>query len=210
MLNKKEIISIIIVTIILAFAISLIESFKIFLYALLSVFLVILINIFAKKIISFYFDSEIEIKLWEIKRYGFKAHQHFKKSFPAGAFLPIISKIVLFPFNSFVWMASLVFDVKAKIYKAAKRHGLYSFSEMTEFHLGLIAAAGIFANLIFAIIGYLLGFSEFAKLNIYYAFFNMLPISDLDGNKIFFGSIILWSFLASITLIALLYSFLLI
>jgi len=210
MLNKKEIINIIIVTIILAFAISLIESFKIFLYALLSVFLVILINIFAKKIISFYFDSEIEIKLWEIKRYGFKAHQHFKKSFPAGAFLQIISKIVLFPFNSFVWMASLVFDVKAKIYKAAKRHGLYSFSEMTEFHLGLIAATGIFANLIFAIIGYLLGFSEFAKLNIYYAFFNMLPISDLDGNKIFFGSIILWSFLASITLIALLYSFLLI
>jgi len=210
MLNKKEIINIIIVTIILAFAISLIESFKIFLYALLSVFLVILINIFAKKIISFYFDSEIEIKLWEIKRYGFKAHQHFKKSFPAGAFLPIISKIVLFPFNSFVWMASLVFDVKAKIYKAAKRHGLYSFSEMTEFHLGLIAAAGIFANLIFAIIGYLLGFSEFARLNIYYAFFNMLPISDLDGNKIFFGSIILWSFLASITLIALLYSFLLV
>ena len=210
MLKKKEIISIIIVTLVLAFAISLLKSWRIFLYALLSVFLVIIINIFAKKIMGFYFDSEIEIKLWEIKRYGFKSHQHFKKPFPAGAFLPIVSKIVLFPFNSFVWMASLVFDVKAKIYKAAKRHGLYSFSEMTEFHLGLIAATGIVANLIFAIIGYFLGFSEFARLNIYYAFFNMLPISDLDGNKIFFGNIILWSFLASITLIALLYSLLLI
>ncbi len=210
MLNKKEIIIIAVVTIILAFVISLAKTLEIFLYTLLSVLFVILINVFAKKIISFYFDSQIEIKLWEIKRYGFKAHQYFKKSFPAGAFLPIISKILLFPFNSFIWMASLVFDVKAKTYRAAKRHGLYSFSEMTENHLGLIAAAGIFANLIFAVIGYFIGFPNFARLNIYYAFFNMLPISDLDGNKIFFGNLILWSFLAAIVLIALLYSFLLI
>jgi len=205
MLNKKEIVVIVIITIILAFAISLIKSLETFLYTLLAVFLVLIINIFAKKIASFYLDSEIEIKLWEIKRYGFKAHKHFKKPFPAGAFLPIISKIFLFPFNSFVWMASLVFDVKPKIYRTAKRHNLYSFSEMTEYHLGLIAAAGILANLVFAVIGYFLGFTDFVKLNIYFAFFNMLPISDLDGNKIFFGSLVLWSFLASIVLIGLVY-----
>lgn len=205
MLNKKEIIVIVIITVILAFSISLIKSLETFLYTLLAVFLVLIINIFAKKIASFYLDSEIEIKLWEIKRYGFKAHKHFKKPFPAGAFLPIISKIFLFPFNSFVWMASLVFDVKPKIYRTAKRHNLYSFSEMTEYHLGLIAAAGILANLVFAVIGYFLGFTDFVKLNIYFAFFNMLPISDLDGNKIFFGSLVLWSFLASIVLIGLVY-----
>jgi len=205
MLNKKEIITIIITTIILAFAISLIKSLETFLYTLLAVFFVIIINIFAKKIASFYLDSEIEIKLWEIKRYGFKVHKHFKKPFPIGAFLPIISKIFLFPFNSFVWMASLVFDVKPKIYRTAKRHELYSFSEMTEYHLGLIAAAGILANLVFAVIGYFLGFTDFVKLNIYFAFFNMLPISDLDGNKIFFGSLVLWSFLTSIVLIGLVY-----
>lgn len=205
MLNKKEIVVIVIITIILAFSISLIKSLETFLYTLLAVFLVLIINIFAKKIASFYLDSEIEIKLWEIKRYGFKAHKHFKKPFPAGAFLPIISKIFLFPFNSFVWMASLVFDVKPKIYRTAKRHNLYSFSEMTEYHLGLIAAAGILANLVFAVIGYFLGFTDFVKLNIYFAFFNMLPISDLDGNKIFFGSLVLWSFLASIVLIGLVY-----
>ena len=205
MLNKKEIIVIVIITVTLAFSISLIKSLETFLYTLLAVFLVLIINIFAKKIASFYLDSEIEIKLWEIKRYGFKAHKHFKKPFPAGAFLPIISKIFLFPFNSFVWMASLVFDVKPKIYRTAKRHNLYSFSEMTEYHLGLIAAAGILANLVFAVIGYFLGFTDFVKLNIYFAFFNMLPISDLDGNKIFFGSLVLWSFLASIVLIGLVY-----
>ena len=202
-LNKKELSIIIAVTIILAFAISLIETTKIFLYALLSVLIVILTNIVAKKITSFYLDSNIEIKLWEIKRFGFRPWTYFKKPFPAGAFFPVISKIIFFPINSFVWMASLIFEVKPKISRATKRHHLYSFSEMTEFHLALIASAGIFANLIFAVIGYLVGFSEFSKLNIYYAFFNMLPISDLDGNKIFFGSLVLWSFLASIVLIGL-------
>ena len=210
MLNKNEIIAIIIATIIIGFAVNLIQTWESFLYALLFVFLIILINIIAKKVASSYFDSEIEVKLWEIKRYGFRAGWHFKKPFPLGAFLPIISKILFFPINSLVWMASLVFDVKAKTYRAAKRHGLYSFSEMTEDHIGYIAAAGIFANLVFAVIGYLVGFDLFAKLNIYYAFFNMIPISNLDGNKIFFGNIVLWSFLSALTLVGLAYAFLVI
>ena len=75
--------------------------------------------------------------------------------------------------------------------------------------MGLIAASGIFANLFFAIIGYLVGgpfFTLFSLLNIWMAFFNIIPISDLDGNKIFFGSLILWSFLAALTIIGLGYA----
>ena len=208
MINKKEIASILIITLVLAFSITLLESVRVFLYGILVVFLVLLINIISKKVISYYLDSEIEIKFWDVKRYGYRAHQHLRKYFPLGVFLPIITGI--FTFGNFVWLASLVFDVKAKTYRAAKRFGLYTFSEMTEYHLGIIAASGIALNLIFAIIGYLVGFSDFARLNIYYAAFNMLPLSDLDGNKIFFGSLTLWSFLAVITLIALGYSFFLI
>ncbi len=204
MLTKKEIISIITATLILSFVISLVETLEIFLYTLGAVFLVIMINLAPKKITSFYLDTEIETKLWEIKRYGFKANKYFKKPFPAGAFFPIIT--AAFSFGYVNWMASLIFDVKGKVYRAAKRHGLYSFSGIAEDHVGLIAASGIFANLVFAVIGYLINFPAFAKLNIYYAFFNMLPISDLDGNKIFFGNLILWSFLASVTLIGLFYT----
>ncbi len=206
MFNKREIFSIIIVTIILAFAINLIETMESFLYTVLAVFLIITINIIAKKIMSFYAESEIEIKLWEITQYGFKAHKHFKRPFPIGAFLPLISKIILFPINGLVWMASLVFDVKPKVYRAAKRHGLYSFSEMTESHIGIIASAGIIANIIFAVIAYFIGFQEFTRLSIFYVFFNMIPLSDLDGNKIFFGNIVLWSFLAAIVLIGLFFT----
>ena len=219
MLNRKEITTIIMLTIILAFVISLVKTLELFLYTLLSVFLIFMINITAKKITSFYFDTEIEIKLWEIKRVGLfyfiglipiatphPSHK-LKRPFPIGAFLPIIVKVLSLGYLN--WMACFVFDVKSKIYKAAKRHGLYTFSEISEFHLGLIAAAGIFANLIFAIIGYFICLPEqmnFVKLSIWFAFFNMLPVSDLDGNKIFFGNLTLWSFLASIVLIGLFYS----
>lgn len=204
MLNSREISSLVIIIFILAITISFLRSIEVFLYVLLAVFLMLVINIFAKKIMSFYFDSQIEVKLWEIKRYGFPAGAYFKKAFPAGIFFPIIISAI--SFGNLFWMASLVFDVKPKIYRAAKRHGLYSYSEMTEEHIGLIAAAGVFANIVFAVIGYLVGFPEFARLNIYFAFFNILPLADLDGNKIFFGSLILWSFLATLILIGIGYA----
>jgi len=196
MFNKKEIPLIIGVVIILALALSFLKNLEVFLYSLLFVFLVLMVNILAKKISSFYFDSEIEIELWRVKRYGFKPSKYFKKPFPAGVLFPLLFSI--FTLGNFVWLASLIFKVKPKVYRSAKRHGLYNFSEMTESNIGFIAASGIAANLVFAILAYLLGFSELARINLYYAFFNILPISNLDGNKIFFGSTELWIFLVTL------------
>ncbi len=205
MLEKKEIGAILGVIVVLGFVISITQEFKIILYTFSSIFFVIIINICAKKIAGFYLDSEIEIKLWEIKRYGFKPSKYFRKPFPAGLIFPLIA--IIFSLGNFIWLASLTFEVKPKVYKAAKRFGLYTFSEITESQIGLIASAGISMNLIFAIFGYLIGFSNFAALNIYYAFFNMIPLWDLDGNKIFFGNLVTWSFLTSIVLVALGYVF---
>ena len=207
MFEGKEIGTLILTTLVLALTISFLKT-SVLWGILLAVFLLLVLNIVAKKIAAFYLESEIEIKPWYMERYGFKTHQYFKKPFPIGIFLPII--VSLFSIGKLFWMASIVFDVKPKIYRAAKRHGLYSFSEMTEFHIGLIAAAGVLANLIAAVVGYFLGFPTFARLNIYFAFFSMIPFSDLDGNKIFFGNIVLWSFLAVIVLIGLGYAFFLI
>jgi hypothetical protein len=210
MINKKEIVPVLLIIVIISLSIGLslniLEEWKSLAGILLAVSLVILLNIFTKKITAYLLDSEIEMKIWEVEKYGLRPSSHFKKPFPVGAFLPIISKIILFPFKSFVWMATLVFEIKPRVYKGAKRHGLYTFSNITEYHLGIIAASGILVNVIAAVIGYFLGFSLFSRLNVYYAFFNMLPLSDLDGNKIFFGSRILWSFLASIVLIGMLFA----
>ena len=205
MFNVKEILLISLITILLAFVLSFPDPIKILLF-LVPVFFVIMINSLSKKVLSFYLDSEIEIKIWEVKRYGFKPEKYFKRPFPIGAFLPIITSVLSFGY--FIWLNSLVFEVKAKVYRAARRFGLYTFSEMTEYHISLIAAAGVSANLLFAVIGYLINLDEFAKLNIYYAFFNLIPLSNLDGNKIFFGSIVLWSFLIAVVLIGLGYVFL--
>ncbi len=208
MMNPKEFALIVVISIVLAFTISLISPINVFLYTLLSVFIIIFINVVAKKIAAFFLDSKIEVKLWEINRYGFKPSAQFKKSFPAGIVLPILVAAVTL--GNIYWLASLIFNVKVKAYRAAKRWGLYSFSEMTEHHIGLIAVWGIVANLLLAVIGYLIGFEGFARLNIFFAFFNMLPISDLDGNKIFFGNMIIWSFLEILTLIGVGYAFLLV
>jgi len=210
MINKREALIIALILIILTLSLNLSLSFlgewKTILYTLLAVSIIVLVNIFVKKAIAYRLDSEIEMKIWEIGKFGFTKEKHSKKPFPLGAFLPIISKIILFPLKNFIWMASLVFDVKPRIYRGAKRFGLYTFSEITEYHLGLIAASGIAINLIMAVIGYFVGFPLFARLNIYYAFFNVLPISELDGNKIFFGNLLLWSFLASLVLIGMLFA----
>lgn len=208
MLDKKEITAVVIISIILAFTISLIKTTQIFSYVLLAVFLTIMLNIIGKKIASFYLDSEIKIKMWEISRWGYKPSYYFKKALAVGAILPIVLKFLTL--GHFNWLACLTFEVKPKSYRAAKRYGTYAFSEMTEAHIGRIASWGIVTNLIFAIIGYLTGFPEFARLNIYYAAFNMIPLSNLDGNKIFFGNLVWWSFLGAIVLIALGYAFFLV
>lgn len=217
MLNKKEITAIIVSVIILGFVVALSKELDNFseniIYAFLSIFIIVFLNILSKKAIAYYFESEVEIKLWELERYGLLGvssqglihpSKKFKKPFPIGAVLPVILAIISMGYVK--WLASLVFDIKASVHRAAKRHGLYTFSEMTEFHIGLIAASGIIINLLSAVIAYFLGYEEFTRLSLYFVFFNMLPLSDLDGNKIFFGSLILWSFLAALSLVGLGYA----
>jgi len=208
MLNKKEIVSIIAVTIVLGFVLMLSTDTKLFFYFAGLVLLAIMINVIAKKAVAEYLDTTIEVKIWEIKQFWYKKHWHTKKPFAIGIILPILLKVITAGVIS--WFACLTYDVKAKIGRAAKRHGLYAFSDISEAQIGAIAAVGIGANIIFAIIGYLLGYYEFAKINLGFAFYNLIPISNLDGNKIFFGSLVLWNFLAAIVLIGVLITFLVI
>jgi len=208
MFEKKEIGTIILLTIVLTACISFLDFTQNFLNILLIVFIILVLNIMAKKIAAYYFESEIEVRPWSTERYGFKAGWHFNNPFPIGIFLPIIAAVL--SLGHFIWMAVMVFDVKPKVSRAAKRHGLYSFSEMTESHIGKIAAFGVFVTLISAFVAYFLGFPTFARLSIFFAFYNILPLSDLDGNKIFFGNMILWSFISALVLIGLGYAFFLV
>ena len=71
MINRKEFVLILIIGIILTFSVVLIEDINNFPEIFIIFLITILINIFAKKIVGYYLDSEVEIKLWETQRTGF-------------------------------------------------------------------------------------------------------------------------------------------
>jgi len=224
-MNKKELTAIILSTIILAFSFTLINLFEnILLYSLIFV-LVILINTFGKKLIGEFANLSTEVKLWEMRRYGLfglftklgHPQKDFKKPLPLGVLIPPITAILTLGYIPF--LAGLTFEVKPMpAYSARGREafskkrgggtGLYRFSEATEWHIGLIAVGGILANLIFALLGYLINQPEFATINLSYAFFNLIPISELDGTKIYMGSSLVWVILAIITTISVAMTFL--
>jgi hypothetical protein len=94
-----------------------------------------------------------------------------------------------------------------------KKFGPYSFTEMTDWHNALVGAAGILSCLLITFVTYWLPgdfWSVIGKMATFYAFFNMIPFSKLDGSQIYFGSRVLWSVLAVITLIFMTYAMLLI
>jgi len=215
MFDKKEVVTIVLSSIFLGFSLSLwyflsaatetldsVNYLNVFLMTLAFVFFIILINSLAKKIAAYHFDSELKVRIWEIKRFGYKPGQYFKMPFLAGIILPVITAIVSLGY--FVWFSPLVYDVEPTKTRVSKRHGLYSWYYMNESHIGLIAAFGLLANIFFAYIGYLLGFPEFSRLSLYFVLFNMIPFSDLDGTKIIFGSRVLWVIMLTISVIALL------
>jgi len=156
------------------------------LYSILVIIVVLLTNILAKKLAAYYYQAKIEIQPWKLYRYWFKRSQHFNKPIYAGIFIPVIFSIISYGY--FLWLAVLEFDVYSTTARVSKMHGTHRFTEMTEFHIGMIAAAGVLANLILAVISYILGSPEITRLSVFFACFSLVPIGSLDGTKIFFSS----------------------
>jgi len=180
------------------------EIYHILLVLVVLIFSVVLINIITKKIVAYHFETSIEHKIWSVDRFGLKRQNYFKNKIPFGIIIPFIAALV--SLGNFLFLAALEFDIKTLTARVSKRHEWYKFTDVTDIHLGIIAASGVILNLMFAIVGYLLGFSLFAKLNIYYAFYCMIPLWNLDGTKIFFANKNIWAVLGAIVLIFLLYA----
>ena len=199
MINSKEILALILALVILAFSNSFINTGK-FINSLFIFAIILIIYVSVKKATAYYYEAEEETKIWSFQRYGLYERSYFKKPIPMiwfPLFLSLITKGLLW------WLAILEFDVEARAERASRRHGLYRFTEVTEWHIAWIAVWGIIINALAAIIGYVLGFEFFAKLGIYYCIWSLIPLSSLDGSKIFFGKRILWIFMAVIGIILL-------
>lgn len=181
-----------------------------YLFLLLLFFiLILLVNILTKKIFAYFLEANIKTKLWEVYQFWFTKKSHFNRPLPMIWLPPVLAFLTK---GIVVWIPVLEFDITPRVERVTRRHGLYRFSEMTEWHIALLSGLGIIANLIFAVLAYLLtiwipGLEMLAKLNIYYACWSLLPLSSLDGSKILFGSKILWFALGIICLIFLGFTF---
>ena len=147
----------------------------------------IAVHVLAQKLAAYRFGANLEYELWKMKRYWFFEKSYFKRPMPAWILVPLFLAIVSFGFIK--WLAILTFEAFPTTRRIARR-----WYKLTEWEYALIAISGIFANLILAIVSEFLGWHDFAVLNILFAFFNVLPFSQLDGTKILFGSRMLWIF----------------
>ena len=158
--------------------------------------IIIVTNLATKKIISEHYAIKIEHKLWTLQRWGYYERSYFKKPFPIGLiapfFLAIFSLGYLKPFTFFQFEAE---NLPAKrLLKAHGQRRAHRKEEINEEDLGYTAASGFYALLLLALIGiiikpYLPSFgADLAKYSIYFGIWNLLPLGQLDGSKLFFGT----------------------
>lgn len=168
--------------------------------ALLFAFLILLVNIGAKKWAARSLDADVEHELWQGGRFGFKPDAHFPKKVPYGIILPAL--ITVFSLGIVKGMTILTYETSAMKRRSARRFGYYSFTEMTDWHNALVGAAGIVSVLLLAIVSYAIpALTGLPSLAIYYALWNMIPWSKLDGAQILMGSRVMYTALALITII---------
>ena len=199
----KEITTVILAAVVLALVVAFANR-DIFLISTLSFLIIIGSNLLTKKIVGYHFETKVTTSFWKMFKFGFRKDSHFKFPLPmiwVALVLALFSKGILW------FLAVLEFDFEAKSERVSRRHGLYRFSQVTEWHVAWIAAWGVITNLILAVVSYLLGFELLAKLSVYYAAWSMIPFSSLDGTKILFGSRVLWIILAAVTAIFLSWAF---
>jgi hypothetical protein len=202
MYTKKEVVWILVAIIILAFII-IIPSLDVFeyFYALMIAAIIILINVFAKKLAGEYFSVDIEHKIWELSRFGYYEKSHFKKSYPFGLIIPFFFSI--FSLGYVKVMCLLQFDAKPSKKRILRLRGTLRKKELNDSDLGFIVLWGEYALIFLAIITAMIKAPDIAKYAIFYGFWNLVPIGQLDGTKLFFGSVFNWIILVILYIIAL-------
>lgn len=175
--------------------------------------IIIFTGITVKKLIAPYYAIKIEHRVWELQRVGYSKISYFKKPLPFGLILPFFLSILslgyIKPFTFFRFDAENI--PEKRLLKARGERKPQRKETINEEDLAYTSAAGFYALILLALIGlFIKSFLNFnfgtdlAKYSIYYSIWNMIPFSQLDGTKLFFGSIITWIFILMIQVILLL------
>lgn len=215
MFKKKEIlvlaVSIILMTLLLMFNDSkLLLSWKIFLSSIAIALVIIFTSALGKKITGNIIDVNPELQTWEFKRYWFAKKSELKNPLPIGILLALLLGFLSGGFVKF--LALIQFKSEALPAKLAKKYGSKRFSSLMDWDEALIAFYSTSAIFILALIAKILSanliqlnltdfFFSLAKFSFYYACYNLIPFSILDGSKIFYGSRPLYFFTLVLLLI---------
>jgi len=148
--------------------------------------IIVSVHALGQKISAAVYDASTEVSIWKLEQFGWYERSHFKQAFPAGIFIPIIFLFATMGYVKLLMLTS--FDI---ISSASKKR---VFAKITEMQLAIIALSGSIANVLLAFIAFILGYQDFALMNLAFVFFSLIPISSMDGAKIFFGSRLLWVF----------------
>ncbi|VVB78642.1 Uncharacterised protein [uncultured archaeon] len=202
MFTEKEavwiLISIIIFEFIVLFPIP--ENFNVLL--ILVPIIIIFVNVISKKIASEFFNIKIEHKSWEVQRFGWYHRSKLKKPFPFGLVFPVI--IAILSLGTIKPLTLMQFDYENMPEKRMlKERGLKRKSEINDSDIGFTAFWGFASLLVLSLIAALLKFPELATYSIFYGAWNLVPYGNLDGSKLFFGSIMSWITTVILYLIAL-------
>lgn len=173
-----------------------------FLITIIFALIVIIIHQLGHKIIGLRYKVHTEHRTWFIERFWFSSHAKFKfknpltnktyNCFPIGIFLAILTTLI---------SKGKIYLVAIETFIAKEHPSLrlgHRWSNLPEFELAIIALAGPAANILFSLI--LASFNHnnifdmLILMNYTYGLTAMIPISHLDGCKIFFGSKVLYVF----------------
>ena len=161
-----------------------------FSYALFFAIIIIGVNVFSKKIIARSFDSDLEHELWTWSRFGLKPGQRTSKPVPTGIIIPLLVSAI--SLGMVKVMTFLTFETTALPSGKRKVSG-YVFSEMTDWHIALFGATGIISTCVLSFLAYfILPNQDLWRFAAFYAFWNVIPVSKLDGAQILYCSTVLW------------------
>lgn len=167
--------------------------------AFIGAILIITANVGAKKIFAKMYNASVRHEFWKWERYGLKPGYRLEKPIPLG----IIASLIITLLSSGIIKLPVFLSYETTAHPGSKRKFAgYTFTEMTDWHTASIGASGIIAVLILSFVTYWApGLHLITQAAAYYAFFNLIPFSKLDGAQIFMGSRPLWTALALISTI---------
>jgi hypothetical protein len=168
--------------------------------ALIIAFIIIFISVICKKIAARYFYVKIEHQIWGFQRFWYAERNYFKKPAPIGLILPFFLSILSLGYIKCFTL--LQFNAENSKTRILKQRGLHRHSEINESDLAFVSAWGFWGLIILAIIGVIVHQPELTKYTIFYGIWNLLPLGQLDGTKLFFGSLFNWMLLAVVYIIA--------